>query len=58
MSVLYLMHLCNSLILERGTDHTCSSVSRQLGSFCRIMKGLIYSRACAAALSCLEDAEH
>lgn len=36
VSVVYLMHLGSSLLLKRGTDYACSSVSRQLGSFCPI----------------------
>lgn len=38
MSMLYLIHLGSSLLLKHGTDHACSSVLRQLGSFCPIGK--------------------
>lgn len=38
VSVLYLVYLGHSLLLECGTDHACSSASRQLDPFCPIRK--------------------
>lgn len=38
VSVLYLVYVGSSLLLKCGTDHVCSSASRQLDPFCPVRK--------------------